>query len=81
MIATAPDSGIVERFHLETPTVSQGTDQRADLELLRQGPHAANTIQSTRLCSTVQFVSQVSPLSSENDCSHRAVAVVTSDHR
>ena len=37
-------------------------------------------VQSVRVKSAVQLVSQVWPLSSENACSHRAVVAVMSDH-
>ena len=54
------------------------------VQLGKLAPHRGRSgqtpVQSVRLKSAVQLVSQVWPPSSENACSHRAVVAVMSDH-
>ena len=56
-------------------------------DVLVVGPHLSALVEngaahssSPRVKSMTQFVSHVSPPSSENACSHRGVGVVTPDH-
>ena len=55
--------------------------QAALIGIVGRGCWSGQTpVQSVRVKSAVQLVSQVWPSSSENACSHRAVVAVMSDH-